>query len=230
MKILFTARSRNEKTGDVPTAWVGTTLEESRQSCTGCAQLTSGECYAQFGQVAVGMRSVERSAAGKPATHYGIKSALTARHKTANMVRFSALGDCARADRRQLLRAFAATRRAGLAIVGYTHFWADHPALRGQLMASCDNFADAKIANAAGWRAAIIAPMGTTGTVIIDGIRAIECPAVAAERYGKNYTCNDCASGRRGALCDASIEAPNVYFAAHGQAVARKRRHLQIVK
>ena len=230
MKILFTARSRNAKTGDVPTAWIGATLEESRRSCKGCEQLDRGTCYAQFGQVAVGMRSIERSATAKPAAHYTIRRALAARHKSARMVRFSALGDCARADRRQLQRAFAATKRAGLAIVGYTHFWQDHPEIRGQLMASCDDFTAARAANAAGWRAAIIAPAGTTGTITIDGVRAIECPAVAATRHGKKYTCNDCAAGKRGALCDASTDAPNVYFAEHGQAVARQqRRHLTVL-
>lgn len=98
-------------------------------------------------------------------------------------------------------------------------------------MASVDSF-EAAWSNPAldGWRKAIVAPRGMTGTIrrISDGsIAAVECPAIAAERLGrKPFTCNDCASGKRGALCDASRPGPDVYFADHGP---RAKRRLALV-
>jgi hypothetical protein len=142
------------------------------------------------------------------------------------MVRFSALGDVARADRAQVSDAIAATLADGLAVVGYTHFWRERRAayLRGRLMASVSGEPEAREANASGWRAAIVMPAGTVGTIRdVDGsILAVECPAIAAGRLGKTFTYNDCASTKRGALCDASRDLPNVYFADHGPR-ARKR-------
>ncbi len=229
--IAFVARSVNEKTGDVPTAWVGRTLAQARESCKGCALLESGDCYAQYGTPAIGVGSIRRKAArDKSWRRYSVDRALADRSKDAKMVRFSAIGDCSRANRRELHHAFTAVRRAGLAIVGYTHFWrTDGRDLRGRLMASCNTIAEASEANAAGWRAAIVAPMGTTGTLRnADGsILAVECPAIAASRLGKRFTCNDCATGKRGALCDASTNAPNVYFADHGPQARRRLKVLQ---
>jgi|688.fasta_scaffold555820_2 hypothetical protein len=225
--LVVVARSKNAKTGDVPTVWVGRSLEESRASCAGCEQLETGNCYAQYGSPSFAISSIHRSAArAKSWRRYTIHRALKQRDPSARFVRFSALGDVARADREQVTEAFAASRHAGLAIVGYTHFWSsDGKWLRGKLMASCDSPSAAMRANAAGWRAAIVMPANTTGTMRnLDGsVFAVECPAVAAARYGKTFTCNDCASGKRGALCDATVEGPNVYFADHGPRTRNKR-------
>jgi len=225
--LVVVARSKNAKTGDVPTVWVGRSLEESRASCAGCEQLETGNCYAQYGSPSFAISSIHRSAAkAKSWRRYTIHRALKQRAPSARLVRFSALGDVARADREQVTEAFAASRHAGLAIVGYTHFWSsDGKWLRGKLMASCDSPSAAVRANAAGWRAAIVMPAGTTGTMRnLDGsVFAVECPAIAAARYGKTFTCNDCASGKRGALCDATVEGPNVYFADHGPRTRNKR-------
>jgi hypothetical protein len=225
--LVVVARSKNAKTGDVPTVWVGRSLEESRASCAGCEQLETGNCYAQYGSPSFAISSIHRSAArAKSWRKYTIHRALKQRAPSARFVRFSALGDVARADREQVTEAFAASRHAGLAIVGYTHFWSsDGKWLRGKLMASCDSPGAAVRANAAGWRAAIVMPANTTGTMRnLDGsVFAVECPAVAAARYGKTFTCNDCASGKRGALCDATVEGPNVYFADHGPRTRNKR-------
>jgi hypothetical protein len=142
-------------------------------------------------------------------------------------VRFSALGDVARADAKQVREAIRETLAAGLAVVGYTHFWREKRAayLRGRLMASVSGETEAREANAAGWRAAMVMPQGTRGTIRkADGtIFAVECPAIAAANAGKTFTCNDCAASKRGALCDASIDAPNVYFADHGPRTRNKR-------
>jgi len=231
-RLVVVSRSRNPKTGDVPTVWVGRSLSESRETCEGCLLLASGDCYAQYGAAAFAINSIRRAAArAKSWRKYTIQRALRDRAPSARFVRFSALGDIARASPSQVLEALNATRQAGLAVVGYTHFWREKTAayLRGSLMASVSGENAARRANAAGWRAAIFLPAGTTGTIRDpDGsIFAIECPAIAAKRHGKSYTCNDCAASRRGALCDASIDAANVYFADHGPST-RARRTLPV--
>jgi len=178
----------------------------------------------------MGQASVTRTAArAKSWRRYHIRRALADRHHAARMIRFTALGDAARCDRGEVREAMREAKRAGLSVVGYTHFWeTDGAWLRGRLMASCDNVDHARAANAAGWRATIVVAAGTTGTLRnADGSTfAVECPAIAAERMGKKYTCNECASTRRGALCDASKPGPNVYFADHGP---KARRHLPVI-
>lgn len=227
INIAVVARSSNVKTGDIPTVWVGRSLAESRESCDGCPLLESGDCYAQYGSPSFAIASVRRAAKrAKSWRRYTIHRALADRAPSARFVRFSALGDTARADRAQVEEALAATDAAGLAVVGYTHFYRERRAayLRGRLMASVQSIDEAREANARGWRAAIVMPAGTTGTLRDDAgnVFAVECPAIAAARYGKTFTCNDCASTKRGALCDASRDLPNVYFADHGPR-ARKR-------
>lgn len=214
--IFIIARSENAKTGDVPTVWVGVTRGESLASCAGCAQLAARNCYSQFGKPAMAHANAikSRGACGS----FEVVAPILDRHPDARMLRVSAIGDPARANRAQLALALDTARAEGLAIVGYTHFAHEAPHLRGVLMASVDSFEAARDPALAGWRKAIVAPRGTTGTVrrADGGIAAVECPAIAAERMGKRFTCNDCASGKRGALCDASRPGPDVYFADHG--------------
>lgn len=209
-------------------------MEESRSSCAGCALLASGDCYAQYGAPAFAISSVRRAATrAKSWRRYTIHRALRDRASSARFVRFSALGDIARANKAQVIQALDATRQAGLAVVGYTHFHAEKRAgyLRGVLMASVSGESEAREANARGWRAAIFMPAGTIGTIRNSNgsIFAVECPAIAAKRHGKTFTCNECAASKRGALCDASIDAPNVYFADHGPAT-RARRTLKVLQ
>jgi hypothetical protein len=230
--IAVAARSGNVKTGDVPTVWVGRNRAQSLASCEGCALLASGDCYAQYGTPLLGQSSIAATAARRKSWRtYTIAYALEHRARSARMVRFSALGDVARADRAQVSEAISATLAAGLAVVGYTHFHRERNAayLRGRLMASVQSADEARDANARGWRAAIVMPAGTRGTIRNDDgtIFAVECPAIAAANAGKTFTCNDCASTKRGALCDASRNLPNVYFADHGPKT--RKRSLPVV-
>lgn len=222
------AKSRNAKTGNVPTVWIGETCEESLASCQGCAQLVARNCYSQFGTPRLGHSSAIK--AREASDGFDIVAPILNRHPSARFLRVSAIGDPARANQAQLALALDVARSEGLAIVGYTHFAHEVPHLRGVLMASVDSFEAAwSDPTLYGWRKAIVAPRGTTGTIRrADGdIAAVECPAVAAERLGKKpFTCNDCASGKRGALCDASRPGPDVYFADHGP---RAKRRLTVV-
>jgi len=232
LHIAVAAESSNRKTGNVPTVWLRN-LDDARASCQGCKQYDDGTCYAHGGTPVIGQTSVTRTAArAKSWRRYHIRRALADRHHAAKMIRFTALGDAARCDRGEVREAMREAKRAGLSIVGYTHFWGSDGAwLRGRLMASCDDVEHARAANAAGWRATIVVPAGTTGTMRnADGsVFAVECPAIAAERLGKKYTCNECASTRRGALCDASKPGPNVYFADHGPVERERKRRLTVL-
>ena len=222
-RIFVVARVRNKKTWNVPTVYVGKSRAESLASCAGCPQLKKRNCYSQFGSPKLGHASAIKAREASGA--FDIVAPILERHKRARFLRVSAIGDPARANQDQLALALDVARGEGLAVVGYTHFAHEAPHLRGVLMASVDSFQAAQDPSLTGWRKAIVAPFGTTGTIrdIRDGsIAAVECPAIAAERLGRRpFTCNDCASGKRGALCDASKPGPNVYFADHGP---RKRR------
>ena len=48
--VLYTSQSENRKTGNIPQQYIGTSREESRDSCRGCP-LLERVCYAQNGTV-----------------------------------------------------------------------------------------------------------------------------------------------------------------------------------
>lgn len=205
----------------MPTLWIGASLAESRASCEGCAQLEAGNCYSRFGSPSFALASIARAARrAKSWRRYSLEAALRNRAASARLVRLSAIGDAANVDRAELISAIERIEREGLQVNAFTHFWRQrrNARLRKWFMASCDSFEDARDANARGWRAAIVAPFGTTGTIRNDdgSIFAVECPAIAAARFGKEFTCNDCAASSRGVLCSGATDAPNVYFADHG--------------
>lgn len=204
---LFVARSDNKKTGDVPTAWIGRSRDESRATCAevGCPLLASGVCYAQYGTPAMGHSSAIRVADRR----LDPDAALAARHKDARMVRVGAIGDPARADRGPLRRFMDGARAIGLAVVGYTHGWRDLEAqdLRSDLMASCDTPKQADLAIATGWRATLFVPKGAeVPKRTAAGHRVVTCPAIATKG---RIRCNDCRA------CDARRPGPVIAFPEH---------------
>lgn len=210
--LLWTARSGNVKTGDVPTAWVGRTRDEARASCAGCPLLDQG-CYAHSGSVGMGGLSVRKGAVTVPA-RYTLANALAKRARTAKMARVTAIGDAGRLPAEDADVVVATIRAAGLAVVGYTHHWREAPvakAWRKRLMASTESLADVDAATDAGWRATVVvatdAPRVTTTPA---GRRVVVCPAQIAEELGKKVTCDDCR------LCDAARPGPAIAFRAHG--------------
>jgi hypothetical protein len=222
-------RVRNPKTGDMPTGVAGESYEEAVETCRGCPLFNKG-CYAHAGMVRGATKSMDRAQARNPSKYKSIALAIEGRSKAARLLRITAIGDAARVRRSDLRKAFKAARKAGLGVVGYTHFWrTDGADLRGMLMASVEGIEGFRAAVSAGWRAAATMPEGTEGTIRVEGVGTlVECPAIAAERAGKVFTCNDCAKGSRGALCDASTRttAIGVYFAAHGS----QRRALNVLQ
>ena len=227
--LLFSARSNNAKTGDMPQAWVGANKRESFASCEGCplrpkhvpgteknkAREDEPDCYAWGGTPYMGATAIWRALAnGKD---YSIEAALEKRHQSARFVRYTAIGDPARANRRKLKRSIKKTRSAGLGAVGYTHMWDDNPDLAGVLMASCGSPTQADKAIAQGFRAAVVLPSDWDRDTFEtpDGHKGIVCPAI---RRPDTVTCNTCG------LCDATRQAKHIGFPDHGPGVSTADR------
>jgi hypothetical protein len=208
MNLLFTARSTNIKTGDVPTGWVGATREETRASCAGCPLLDKG-CYAHSGAVALAAHAARKAAAAGKDRSLG--AAIAGAARSARMLRLTGIGDVGRSGVDVAIEVASEVAAAGLALVGYTHHWRESAvsaAWRGRLMASTEKLQDADRAVAEGWRATVVVPedypqRSTTPA----GRPVVVCPAQVPS---SRVTCNDCR------LCDASRPGPVIAFRAHG--------------
>ena len=145
---------------------VGSTREESLDSCEGCALRPkkrggNGKCYAQGGTPAMGHSSMIRAAAN--GATYTLQRALSGAKRSAKMARFGSIGDPGALPLEYLNKAASACRKAGLDVVGYTHHWRVKPALAGLLMASCDDISQVDQALAMGFRAAVVLPWDHVG-------------------------------------------------------------------
>jgi hypothetical protein len=220
MRITWTARSSNVKTGDVPTAMVvaslGATVERygdaAKRSCQAvkCPLFGNG-CYAWNSTGGMALSShAKKAATGADMSFAAILPKVA---RSARMARITAIGD-AGAIPEQAIEAVNAVRRAGLAAVGYTHGWRDIAAsLAGYLMASCENGADADRAVDAGWRATTILPSDApmTGNRTPAGRPIVVCPA----QRNDAVTCNTCR------LCDAGKAGPVIGFIVHGNQASK---------
>lgn len=218
MNLIFTARSSNRKTGDVPTAWIGANEEEARESCAGCP-LLGGGCYAWIGAVRFGAISARKSAVKRPA-RYTLAAAIKGAARSARMLRLTGIGDIGRSGVALADQVVSEAKAAGLAPVGYTHHWRESgvaDAWRGRLMANTESAVDADRAVDAGWRATVIVSADAPRVSATPaGRKVIVCPAQAAEDRG--VTCNTCR------LCDASKPGPVIAFRAHGNQAAQAAR------
>ena len=89
------AGSNNKKTGNVPTLWIGRTLQETGLSCVGCALAPRHlggveDCYA-WGTPARALRSIQAAAARDP-ERYTVNKALSNSKRSAKMARLGAIG------------------------------------------------------------------------------------------------------------------------------------------
>ena len=217
------SRASNLKTGPIPTAYVGQTIQEAKDSCSGCALLEGiprengkghTKCYAWQGTSKLGFGSMSlKATSGKsskdmtgtpalePGGRYSIEFAISNRHPRARAARLGALGDPSRVRRRIFKSGVKRLRAAGLAVLGYTHFWRGkrrNQGLRTDLMASCDNIGQADDALALGWKPAAIVDYdpGPNVSIVVTpgGARLLVCPAMRKKRI----TCDDCR------MCDPS--------------------------
>lgn len=196
-KILWLATTSNIKTGPVPTAYIGTTVDEVRESCQGCPLLDCG-CYAWAGLNRVAMHRHEEGYKENP-ERYLLSNVLKRVRKQARFARLGAMGDPAHADRRQLRADLHKLERAGLATISYTHFWRHKYAedLRDVCMASCETAEEAEEALDMGWRPAMILPWDhhhSSGPRFYlspqedEVAQGLVCPAQTKEAV----TCNSC--------------------------------------
>jgi hypothetical protein len=217
-ELLWIGNAENPKTGNVPTAYIGTNKTEAWDSCEGCALRESKDCYAWFGSVRMGQASMFRGYALNP-SRYTFKAAMANRSPSARMVRVGAIGDPARASHKTIKSIAKRVQALGMAFVGYTHHWREkrNSGLKLFLMASCDNIAQADEAVKAGWRATAIVPWNFAEKRFITpgGTQAIVCPA---QTKPGEITCNACR------LCDASRETPFrvIAFKSHGPKERKK--------
>ena len=218
IETLWTSGSRNVKTGDIPTGWIGATREQAQQSCTDVAcplrrraDGGNGQCYAWHGSPTFAFSSMLRARARGKAYDFG--HAIADRRASAKMVRLGALGDPASISALGAAFIVSKARKAGLSLVGYTHGWRTAKQWRGRLMASCDSLEECDQALADGWRATVVIPWDHKGRRFRTpkGATGIVCPAQVKE----GLTCNDCR------LCDGSKRGPVIGFLDHGPQARR---------
>jgi hypothetical protein len=219
---LYTATTSNRKTGNVPTMAIGRTRQESKDSCKGCSLLDSGDCYAQYGTVAIGHSSTVKGYEKKP-ERYSLKRALSNRLASAKMVRIGSIGDPGALPGGYLADVLDAITGEGLDPVGYTHHWRGRPDLAGLLMASCETLQEADQAVRAGFRAAAVVPWDWAKQRFKtpDGNPAVICPAILEPDV---VTCNNCR------LCNGAKAGPVVVFPDHGPKVQHLIRKLKTNK
>jgi len=219
--LTWVARTQNLKTDDVPTAYVGATVAECRETCAGCPLLEK-RCYAWSGRARQAMGRHEARRRADPWS-CSLERALELRNPLALIARIGAMGDPARADPVELAAALALLAAEGLVPVSYTHFWrepwADH--VRGLCMASCGDEAEALEAIGLGWTPAPILPWDHAGKTfrLPDGRLGLVCPAQVRET-----TCNDCRLCWLGHPIWAAGKVAAVGFLDHSRAANRERR------
>jgi hypothetical protein len=202
---LWTVSFNNQKTGAVPTQYVGATRKETWDSCSGCNLRpdADGGCYAWAGKISRGANSVRKAAArGKD---YSLEACLERTPRSAKVIRFGAIGDPARVNRAALLQDIDTAREAGLKVIGYTHHWKEEPitgVLRNTFLASCETVEQADEAMKRGWLVSVAGPDSLPGMVT--------CPNYKREEI----QCNRCG------LCEIATlrrsKFKGVVFPAHG--------------
>jgi hypothetical protein len=226
-RLLWSARTTNRKTGDMPTALVGITKAETRASCDGCPLLPSRVCYAHNGTPRMGAASVQRAVGAGHAKRYTLAHALRYASRAARFVRVSSIGDAGRVDPRELREAHDTVRAAGLGWLAFTHFPAEALAngTEDLFLASVDGpDVPTVLAAADGWldagfkRVSVVVPDTWTApsTRTEAGRKAVLCPAV---RTASRVQCNLC-----GLCAPRAKGADIVMFPDHGPAARGRAR------
>ena len=220
IEYLVQSRTRNKKTGDIPTIIIGKNADQVLKSCiaSGCKLLQdklggSGEykklglkpCYAHNSTVSWGTKSIFRSLikGTKEIADYSVKEGfrLSARH--AKYYRLSSIGDASALSKDQIKEIKKEGKKYGLKPLGYTaNKSASH--LKSMLLLSCPTMEEADAAVADGWRSTTIFSeyKGKKTFVTPAGNKGIICPeqvqSIQAHKKSKDVTprekitCNIC--------------------------------------
>jgi len=198
---LWLADTAATKTGPVPTSSILGADGDLTAACGTCdlrpqpGKKTS--CHAQRARVGWGAKRMAAAAKHRP-QRYTLAAALILRRVVAKIARLGMIGNPSAAGVEAVKLQDKMIRAAGLIPLGFDHDWrsgAIDP-LRSILMASCDDYAQARDASRRDWIPAVIVPRDTPGPVATDGkgYRYRVCPEQLAHRAGNVSppTCNDC--------------------------------------
>lgn len=227
---LWTARTLNDKTGDVPTMIVGEDYEQTHASCEGCP-LIDKVCYSHNGTPRMGTASVHKAHA-RGSKNYSFKGALHSRSVRANYVRVSSIGDAVRGDPVVLRAQHDEVRAENLGWLAYTHFpqEAIDKGVSDLFCASVEHEDVARdgetrdvLASVDHWlaegfsRVAAAMPYDCEDTITTPGGKVGRwCPA---QRTKNKVQCNDCG------WCDPRHAGPDwVIFKDHGPQARAKLR------
>ena len=227
MQVLFTPRSANSKTGDVPTAWVGGNYEETVQSCkkSGCPLLQEKHggkhgqvkkdlklrpCYAHNGTASFALKSMFK--AFEKGKDYSLATAIKKSVRSARIVRFTGVGDPSSISAKEAQSMVSQIHDAGMLVKGFTAGWRKAKHWKGLLMASTFTMKEADKAIEKGWRASVVLPADFVGFgakksafTTPGGNHGVICP----HQMGARVTCNSCR------LCVAEKPGPIVGFLSH---------------
>lgn len=225
--ILYTAKSRNEKIGNVPQMWIGSSTEQTVKSCleSGCPLLSKryggqdGQvsptlklkpCYAYNGRTYASAKSVHR--AFEKGKDYSLENAIARSARMAKIFRVTGLGDPSIVPPSKAKRFTQKVREAGMKVKGFTAGWRIAKHWKGILMASTYTLEQADEAIAKGWRASTVLPSDFIGTgrkknqfVTPAGNKGVVCP----QQMGSAVDCNTCR------LCVAENKGPIIGFINH---------------
>lgn len=200
-QMLWVARSKNTKTGDIPQGYVGQTRKQTRASCFGCP-LEAKYCYYYKGsaQMAHG-QMMEKYQEGKD---YGISTAIKNSVRSANYVRAAVGGDPCVFTREEVQEWRDQAMRAGFkGMIGYTHFpHTKGSHLKGLVLASTECLTQADLLMDQGWLVAVTLPYRTEKTKrhqhlpVWDG-KPVYTPAgrhlpVCPQQIQRGVNCNSC--------------------------------------
>tara|TARA_Y100001963_G_C6793579_1_gene457177 strand:- start:14845 stop:15549 length:705 start_codon:yes stop_codon:yes gene_type:complete len=209
--MLWTGRSKNSKTGDIPQGYVGATKAQANASCDGCPMRNNG-CYYWQGTAVMGHSSMQKKYTTHP-DQYSLSAALTKSIRSSRYVRGAVGGDPWVFTRETVEGWVDQIRNAGLrGLLLYTHFAKDKGKhLKGLAMASVHSLQEADDLIDDGWRTAMVTDQyrvpgsrkpnlkhlpewnGQSLFVTPKGRKGIVCPA----QYKQGVNCNTCG------LCDA---------------------------
>jgi hypothetical protein len=155
--MMWVGTSTQQKTGNMPQGYVGTTREEAEESCDGCV-LRKGPCYYWMGAIRAHVSMMRAFGRGRD---YSLTTALNASSRMARYVRGAVGGDPSIFSRSTVQGWADEVVAFGMkGLILYTHFPLGEGAhLRGLAMGSVDTLADADRALDAGWRVAVTLPV-----------------------------------------------------------------------
>jgi hypothetical protein len=230
--VLWTGRSKNPTTGDIPQGYVGASWDQAKESCGGCKYLPEkdggdGGCFHWQGSSWMAHSSMIK--AHNRGKDYTLGHAISKSTRSAKFARLAVGGDPNILKREEVEAIREELSEKDMGCLGYTHFPEGKAAhLKGVLMASCDwDWEKADRVVDAGWRATISVPADVVNwsaedrkkLKTPDGRKIKLCPhkmgaTIKTKRGEFDLTCNDCG------WCDAQHKGPDIVaFPEHGRAV-----------